>query len=90
MCIFFRKYSCSFVSTVDYCLSDAICSFLFATSTISRTGTKVELATVEQWTKGEKASILQEATKGSTKAGKLPLIKVPFVPPEICFCQGHI
>ena len=78
------------MSTVDYCLGDSICSFLFATSTISRTGTKVELATVEQWTKVEKASILQEAAKGSTKAGKLLLIKVPFVPSEICFCQGHI
>jgi len=44
--------------------------YWLSTTTIAVAGAKVELATVEEWTKAEKESILQESAKTNTKAGK--------------------
>ena len=50
--------------------------YWLSTTATAFTGAKVELATVEEWTKAEKESILQESAKTNTKAGKFPLVKM--------------
>ena len=50
--------------------------YSLTTTSLTFTGAKVELTTVEEWTKAEKESILQESAKTTTKAGKLPLMKM--------------
>lgn len=49
--------------------------YWLSTSAITLIGAKVEVTTVEEWTKTEKESILQESTKATTKAGKFAVMK---------------
>lgn len=68
MCIVIGERLCDHLKKAEQTRKETEDQLALLLRKLNETGAKVEVTTVEEWTKIEKESILQESTKATTKA----------------------